>query len=354
MIQPLFKKTPIYLRYSLFHKIISLFKLPLLIVIKEFFSSRLLLSRKRFSAFLHASHYISIIKDHPEVQKIFSRLTPGDILYFFWGRGVCEIIPFVNTKGAKSVIRLHGFDLYEDRNNGYFPFRKLLFERTNAIIHVSSFGKEYLSNLYPAFKTKFHEFRLGTLFEGKSNPSKDNIFRIASCGRVVPLKRYSLILEALHKFNIPIHWHHLGDGPLLNELKINSQTLPGNIKTFFHGWVNPKEVKKFYISNPIDLFVHVSETEGLPVSIMEALSCGIPVLATDVGGTREIIDSSVGKLLPADITPNSLFKEIETFLLKEMAEKKEIRNSALLRFESMCNAQSLAKDFIRFLKTQPL
>ena len=45
----------------------------------------------------------------------------------------------------------------------------------------------------------------------------------------------------------------------------------------------------FYASAPIDCFIQLSSTEGLPVSIMEALSFGIPVIATDVGGVSELI-----------------------------------------------------------------
>jgi len=45
------------------------------------------------------------------------------------------------------------------------------------------------------------------------------------------------------------------------------------------------DVLNYYASNPVDVFINTSSSEGLPVSIMEAMSFGIPVIATNVGGT---------------------------------------------------------------------
>ena len=59
-------------------------------------------------------------------------------------------------------------------------------------------------------------------------------------------------------------------------------------------------------------FVNVSESEGIPVSIMEAASFGIPIIATDVGGTSEIVDNSNGFL----IENNKLIFEDVAFYLE--------------------------------------
>jgi len=52
--------------------------------------------------------------------------------------------------------------------------------------------------------------------------------------------------------------------------------------------------------------VNVSSTEGIPVSIMEAISCGIPVVATKVGGNPEIVQEQNGLLLSPNPTPNEI------------------------------------------------
>ncbi|MCB0101170.1 MAG: glycosyltransferase, partial [Anaerolineales bacterium] len=61
-----------------------------------------------------------------------------------------------------------------------------------------------------------------------------------------------------------------------------------------------------YITHPVDVFVNVSSTEGTPVSIMEAISCGIPVTATAVGGNVEIVQERNGFLLAENPTPDEI------------------------------------------------
>ena len=60
------------------------------------------------------------------------------------------------------------------------------------------------------------------------------------------------------------------------------------------------EVFNFYKDNQIDVFINTSSSEGIPVSIMEAQSFGVPVIATDVGGTKEIVNSKNGFFLSSN------------------------------------------------------
>jgi len=100
-----------------------------------------------------------------------------------------------------------------------------------------------------------------------------------------------LIIEALSKINdIPLKWVHFGDGPLSTELyDLAERILPPNISWKFMGHIPNQELLQWYRENPVSVFINVSETEGIPVSIMEAMSFGIPVIATNVGGTGEIV-----------------------------------------------------------------
>jgi glycosyltransferase involved in cell wall biosynthesis len=65
----------------------------------------------------------------------------------------------------------------------------------------------------------------------------------------------------------------------------------------------------------------VSETEGLPVSMMEAISFGVPILATDVGGCNEIVTIETGILIPKDFQPELVAMEISKF---KDSQKNEI------------------------------
>ena len=99
----------------------------------------------------------------------------------------------------------------------------------------------------------------------------------------------------------------------------------------------------------MDLFINVSEYEGIPVSIMEAISAGIPVIATDVGGTSEIIDEKFGKLIPKDFKVEYLAEIITKFHFKSFEEKNEMRNSARLFWNEKFNAEKNYNEFAKYL-----
>ena len=76
---------------------------------------------------------------------------------------------------------------------------------------------------------------------------------------------------------------------------------------------------------PVDLFLNVSEYEGVPVSVMEAQSFGIPVIATAVGGTPEIVNEENGFLLPENPSQDEIASAIyDVVTNKEKWEKKRM------------------------------
>src|SRR5699024_906115 len=112
-----------------------------------------------------------------------------------------------------------------------------------------------------------------------------------------------------------VWWTHIGGGPLLDSLRERaSEELGGNIEFDLLGPMTNDEILRHYSRVPYHLFVNVSESEGVPVSIMEAMSYGVPTLATDVGGTSEVVahDES-GLLLAADATPADIAAGITSF-----------------------------------------
>ena len=78
---------------------------------------------------------------------------------------------------------------------------------------------------------------------------------------------------------------------------------PPNVVANFHGRVDNVQVRSFYRDTFVNVFVNTSSSEGVPVSIMEAQSAGIPVIATAVCGTPELVNENDGLLLPADPEP---------------------------------------------------
>ena len=105
------------------------------------------------------------------------------------------------------------------------------------------------------------------------------------------------------------------------------------------------KVQEFYSNNAIDLFVNVSRLEGLPISIMEAMSYSIPCMATNVGGTSEIVNNDNGILIQADITPLELSKMIIQFIQLEDTIKFKMKLSAFNNWYSKFNADKNLSGF---------
>ncbi len=321
--------------------------------LKEFFAKKVFLSKHRFISWLSATrHAIQLLK-HPFVKKLIQTADKQTVLYFYWGKGSSEMLPFINTDSFnKTFVRMHRFDLFEYVNNNYIPYRGPLLNKITIAAPSSMAGKEHLQISYPKSKSKIEVFRCGTVGNGKvSSPSSDNILRVVSCSGLSPVKRVELMIKSLQYVDFPIKWVHLGDGGLMSELKNLSSQLNLDEKFIFKGMVPTEEVIDFYTNNTIDLFVNTSSSEGVPFSIMEAFSAGIPVMATDVGGTKEIVDNEVGKLLPSEITPMQLAKDLGYFYNLSEDKKLTLRKKAFQKYMEMCNASILANELGQYLRS---
>jgi colanic acid/amylovoran biosynthesis glycosyltransferase len=320
---------------------------------REFFSEKVYLNRHWIFEWLAAVVMTEKLLKHPEIKKllIFKEENKNTILYFYWGLGSTYAIPFLRDSGFKKIIvRFHGFDLYHERRGGYFPFRPPLLKNIDYALPISEDGKKYLLTNYPDLGFNVKVCRLGAKKYGDSFPSTDGILRIVSVSNVIPLKRLQLISQALKLLSIKCEWSHFGDGVLFEELKNNTQKLPEGVTAVFHGRVTPEEVQSYFVKKPVDLFLNVSSTEGVPVSIMEAFSAGIPVYATHVGGTSEIVNSSNGKLLDKNINPQMLAREIENFSKLSQDAIISFRREALNTYYTRCDFDKLTHEFISFLK----
>ena len=254
----------------------------------------------------------------------------------------------------KIVARGHGFDLYEERHQEhYIPLREYLLENLDKTIMIAQDGVNYLVEKYPVYKEKVILSRLGTMDQGLAIlPQSMDEFRLVSCSTVSPIKRIHLIVEALAQIkNIRVRWDHYGDGLLLSDIKcLAVKLLHGNIHWHFHGYVDNQTLMSIYQKKPYHLFLNVSSSEGVPVSIMEAMSFGIPCVATDVGGTKEVIENyKNGILLSSDFKPKELAGWIMLFFKMDEKEYLLYRNNARTGWEEFYNADKNYRIFLNFL-----
>lgn len=136
----------------------------------------------------------------------------------------------------------------------------------------------------------------------------------------------------------------VGDGSLRAELaRIGDAASPGSVLT--PGSVAPDRVPDFL--GAADLFVFPSHSEGLPQAVLEAMACGLPVVATNVGGTAEAVaDGETGILIPAR-RPDAIAAAIERLLDAPSLRAKfghAARERVRTRFDARRHAAALAAE----------
>ena len=238
------------------------------------------------------------------------------VIYSYWAYDWPIAFAFLQRMlpDLKFVTRMHGFDLYADREpDGWPAFRDLVMSHASAVHVPSQAGLDHLRATAPQHAHKLVLSRMGTTEHGPSSWEPSDAIRLVSCSNLYPLKRVDLIVAALKHIDRPVHWTHFGDGQEMERLQAKAKDLPANVIADFRGAVANTDLMQWYQQNPVDLFVHMSASEGgVPVALQEAASFGIPLLAADAGGVREIVDDRCGLLLRSDPAP----EEIATAVLR--------------------------------------
>lgn len=313
----------------------------------SFYTVRILLFYSASTA-IDSKKIASIIRDN--------KIKTDDQVFLYSYRMNTGALTIIKTKGyfsnAQCIARAHGVDLYEYRHkHDYIPFRRKILKGLNTLYCISDDGRNYVAR-YPFAHCRVVVSRLGTADNGieikKDYTELEHMPLIVSCSRISPEKRIERIIDALTLIDNEIKWVHIGGGDQFDELKMYAHkklSEKNNVKYEFFGNTSNDDVIKFYRNNYIDGFVNVSSVEGIPVSIMEACSFGIPVIATNVGGTGEIvIDGYNGYLLPADFDNELLASKIN-LLISNNEHTDHIRRNARKEWECKFNEEHNYKLF---------
>ena len=247
----------------------------------------------------------------------------------------------------KVLTRCHRFDLYEYAENGYIPMRKYLMSNLDEIYSISEDGLIYLHDTYNVDEEKLYLSRLGTNDLGINIHPKSDVLRLVSCSWMRPIKRVSSIVRAISNLPFQVEWTHYGDGEEYNEIvRLISEIDNPLVSCRLMGACRNEKVLEDYKTEIYDVFINVSANEGVPVSIMEALSFGKIVIATKVGGTSEIIDDSVnGFLLEKDFATEDLVSAINRIACLSNDEFENMCYQSRKIWEERCNAVDNYKSF---------
>ncbi|MFU8859657.1 MAG: glycosyltransferase [Cyclonatronaceae bacterium] len=285
-------------------------------------------------------------------------IEPSDtVAYSYWldyySLGFCRLKEPDN--GIKCVSRGHRFDIYNDLYDPpHIPYQENNLKLLDKMIFISRHGKNHVNGRYPFASEKSVISRLGVKDPGfLSVGTAKGELHVVSCSALVPVKRIDLLIDGLSRLSernpeIKIKWTHIGDGPQKDDLMAKCKfSLSGTVDYEFTGQMSNTDVMNIYRNRPVDVLVNVSTSEGIPVTMMEAQSCGIPVCGTDVGGVNEIADQGNGCLLPADPSPDEIAEALAFFSDPEYLKMKS--GKSRLNWENKYNAERNYREFSKML-----
>lgn len=153
----------------------------------------------------------------------------------------------------------------------------------------------------------------------------ENIPLLISVANLVPYKDYFSVLDALKELKTEgyeFYYLILGDGPmrLVIESKIADYNLQQNIRIVG----NVQNVSEYLKVS--DIFIHSSKGEGCSNAILEAMAAGLPIIASDTGGTSEIVTNEVGMLF--EYKNHNQLKDCLVLLIKDTEKRVEYGSSS--------------------------
>ncbi|MCL5410696.1 MAG: glycosyltransferase family 4 protein [Patescibacteria group bacterium] len=263
----------------------------------------------------------SVLQLREELQEIKAEKDPfGPMIVHSHGPRAGFISRLISPIGAKLVYTEHlltkNYRLGSPLN--YWLQKKIISiqnQKTDLIIAVSSSVKDYLveNNLAPSEKMVVinNAIELADINSEKKVKSANKAPIIGTVGSLNVQKGQEYLIEAmsLMKLKYPLATLEIiGDGPLKNPLKLKAKELGIERNVSFLGY---KENIEKYIKH-WDVFVLPSVSETFGIVVLEAMRAGVPVVASNVGGVKDIITNNVNGILVKSKNP----KEIANAALK--------------------------------------
>lgn len=222
-----------------------------------------------------------------------------------WGRDIFE---FPNLSGVNKRIIRYTFSKADEICSTSYVMAKESQKYTEKTIHVTPFGVDM-----DIFKPES---------EINVNKGTENIVGIVKSlsdtyGIADLIKAFALVYKQKPNSHLLI----VGDGPQKNEYELLTKKLGIEKATIFVGRVPNEQVPKYI--NKMDVFCVPSHSESFGVAAVEAMSCGVPVVVSDVGGLPEVVkENETGLIVPKE-NPEKLAQAI-LVLLNDNNKRKDM------------------------------
>ena len=251
------------------------------------------------------------------------------------------------------------FDEFQVKNYGFSislqkKVRSFSINKSDIVITPSQHLKNFILNL--GFKNKIEIINNGVFIpEENTNIFTNDQINITIVSRLVSHKNIEKIIRAISDLNNPlIYLNIIGDGPELNQLQKISLESNNKDNIIFHGKLNRDEINHIFLNS--DIYIQASKYEGLPHSLLEAMSYGIPVLCTPVGECKEILgNEDRGYILDLPVSKNNIKSKISEIIgEKDIANKKGKRGKDFINEKyNLTNSFNLYKNlFTRLLEEE--
>lgn len=251
------------------------------------------------------------------------------------------------------------FDEFQVKNYGFSislqkKVRSFSIKKSDIVVTPSQHLKNFILNL--GFKNKIEIINNGVFIpEENTNIFTNDQINITIVSRLVSHKNIEKIIKAISDLNSPlINLNIIGDGPELNQLQKISLESNNKDNIIFHGKLNRDEIDHIFLNS--DIYIQASNYEGLPHSLLEAMSYGIPVLCTPVGECKEILgNEDRGYILDLPVSKNNIKSKISEIIgEKNIANKKGERGKDFINEKyNLTNSFNLYKNlFTRLLEEE--
>jgi glycosyltransferase involved in cell wall biosynthesis len=259
----------------------------------------------------------------PDVTLAFFGVPSGAVAWLL--KKVYSIPYIISLRGGD----VPGFRPYDFRiyHQLMAPFLRMVWKNAAGVV-ANSNGLRQLAN---AFDVRFEipVIPNGIDLNAYTSTGRDWTFpRLLSVGRVVHQKGLDLAMRALGGLKESSwEWRIAGDGPQMHGLQSLAKELGIDDRVHFLGWQSRGQLIESY--KQANVFVFPSRHEGMPNAMLEAMASGLPVIASCIAGSEELVlDGNTGYLFPSE--------DIESL----QAALKKILNDAALR-EQMGSASRL-------------
>jgi glycosyltransferase involved in cell wall biosynthesis len=304
--------------------------------------TRTILSRTNWSSYLRGSRaYLDILATNLLKARSLQRwLThhelEGAVFYDYWFENATLALATLRNRGVIrcALSRAHRFDVFDSSwaDLGRVPFREYKARNLDAVFAVSEDAAKYLRDRLGSDARKVHLARLGLPIPETYPDTTAEVPVIVSCSALLPRKQVHLIPPILARLDRTLHWIHFGDGPDLERVEAAARGLPHDVTWELRGWVDNKAVRDFYSTHGVSTFLSLSTSEGIPVSMMEAQSFGIPIVALGVGGIPELVTAETGILLDVDAPSESIAQAVARASAPAEFDRTAIRSAFAERY----------------------